>query len=998
MKCHTVNIKSDQGQLVEVLTGLTKESAEANALDILTNPESIARLMKAYPGQTFVEAVAATKGFEKRARKAKAGSKLMEQLGTAEVKVAALADEIRKNPTPTDEAITAATLARIPTEAEKSSVLASQTERTFLRPSLEEEKTGLEKALADNEGIRRLLTPAVDIDSVADGSVSISELVDMRHWFRSAQEKTGQPFYSVWKRLRTGSATAKYIHKHYMDRIRNNPRLRSILNNNKMLARVAQEINSRNPHLEVDPPQNLTLEEKELADIISSIYKEYETKIRFMRFTEAMDAHDNVVPAVQKDIINSVEAELYYAAQLYLAHDYPALLDYLAGKTWGVIGSGFDPYTVSKPDLKPAKISLGTVRGGSHLLGKQSVEFHESDKNVVQRLNTYVMGIETRWQVWRDAQELAKLWKNSGTKFKDMKHTENLLLQYMSELQGIPIRGSWGDRLLRRQYRLVASAVFVNPYLAYRNSMQHLTFHPDRTEVIGTMVKKMLNPTVPMLDPLVEIYYEWHVSQMRGIRSDFLMQGERSLIPLLDPLVRIADRISLYSLSDNIPRKISFAASYNKANRAARRFARDGNIKGFIRRSGAQHLTKTEQDYALQLTVQPNVDLGLEGMRNVEGTTAASLYIADEIAAMTHMKYERSERAPIEHGGSGRSVWNLFTFTRSYAQRVGLQLKKMGGKKIPINERLDAFKNIMFLFISGIIASEWLILTTGRRRRAYNPIDVMQWQVGGLALGVATEMTQAVGDLLAAIGGDEEGKERAMNRLTAQIPRLVSTQIPFYTMILDAVEVVIDEENIDVNFLKQMRAKIDENYTPEEQEKLNRSLFEKFQHVIFGAPAPEPDDYEEVVQLLVDAEEQLGKRDEKGYLHTLRDYATVVNKVESRFPSEMIREDLGFPELAAFYQDTEDIWRPYYLLEDDPYGRVPINTLKLNYRRENPQIEALLFFWGKVKRLHSTEAAAIVVALVGEFDLSKEALPMSEETPVEWEAKRRMLRIAGLAK
>lgn len=420
---------------------------------------------------------------------------------------------------------------------------------------------------------------------------------------------------------------------------------------------------------------------------------------------------------------------------------------------------------------------------------------------------------------------------------------------------------------------------------------------------------------------------------------------EETLIPGTGWLVRLAQKLSLYPHSDNIPRMHSFYAATGKAWRASQQFMKDGDIKRWERDSGVRHLRLTEQNYAKELLIQEKVNFGIPGIRDCTGAEAASIYIGHEIANMTHFVYDRAFRAEIEQGEIGRTIFNLIVFPRSYAQRIFMQLNKTFGKgEQTIGERLGGLKDVTLILVVGAFISEWLKNLTGRSRRAYNPFDIIRWDLGGLALGAATDLTRLVGLIVGALDptADEESKRRAMGQIPGLVTRQADVFIPFYRNIIDSIEAATGTRNWDVHKLRELRAWLDKNYTPEEIETMERTLVEKIRKAVLSGEPPDPDIFDKAQDELVELEAQLGQVDAEGRFYTLRNLASDIDRLTGGIDDDMLTEDYHWSPLVIYYLEGRDEYRDFLKLST-------VGDKRDNYRRENLEFNAWCCFWGFYK-------------------------------------------------
>ena len=798
------------------------------------------------------------------------------------------------------------------------------------------------------------LTPpeqsSLALTSIPDRSIHFPrarEMFDIRYYMQFLQESTGLPFYNIFKRAELSHGAARVIQEEFLQRIGTDPHFSNIRTDEEALARVAQEINSRNPELKLESPEGLSENELMLANVIEDMYIQYQNKVRYLRVQRTTGTFE----ALKAEFPDAPEEELVFVEEMMRTGNDEDLWSFLSSPytTWGVIGSGYDPWMVSFPALTSRKIRIGTTRGAARLMRRESVEFSElkQEKNVLLRLATYLKQVEAQWRIEPELDTLEKLWSEAGVKFSNLGQVESALREWTRELQGIPVRESFLDSVLRRLWRQAMSAVFVHPWMAFRNTHQPIAFHPDRSEL-----PKLLTQQMPAeIKAKAHIYYDTFVSQLKGIRRDWLYTGEKGL-PGLGWLTRLADRVSLYSHSDNIPRRWSFEASTNKALRATEQFRQDGDITKWMKESGVAHLRETERNYALELLTQETHDLAVPGLREVSGDEMVSFYIGHEVANMTHFIYERAFRAPVEYGSSGRTLYNLIVFPRGYFQRVYFQGQKMPkfnevfSKDTNWEQARVGFKDILLLVLFGVMISEWLRKVTGKPRRAYNPADIIQWQLGGLVLGVGMDVTKMVSDVIIVLDptADEDFKKEVMARLPGELVRNADVLIPFYRQLLDSFEAATDTKNIDTQALKQLRALLDEDYTPEEIEKLDRTLWEKLRKATLAGDVPDPTQFLKIQTDLQEAQSRLGEIDTEGRFYTLKNLYGDIRSKTKPLPTDMVIEDWNFSELVVFGKESEDKLKELYELPSSPA------SIRQDWRKTHLEEEAMLLFWGRYSK------------------------------------------------
>ncbi len=75
--------------------------------------------------------------------------------------------------------------------------------------------------------------------------------------------------------------------------------------------------------------------------------------------------------------------------------------------------------------------------------------------------------------------------------------------------------------------------------------------------------------------------------------------------------------------------------------------------------------------------------------------------------------------------------------------------------------------------------------------------------------------------------------------------------------------------------------------------------------------------------------------------------------------------------LRGEFEEVMQSWEEFWIL---PRGRA-----RNSFRRQNPEVDASLHFWGEVSDVKTPEASAIVEQLLQKFDMPEELLPITEE-------------------
>jgi len=325
----------------------------------------------------------------------------------------------------------------------------------------------------------------------------------------------------------------------------------------------------------------------------------------------------------------------------------------------------------------------------------------------------------------------------------------------------------------------------------------------------------LIDPRNKNLTPEEIDYLDTYVQQAEFMRIDWFMTGEKPL-PGLKFLTDIIKKVNLYPRSDIANRHWGYWAKINQVKMA---FDKDVSLAKKMEGAKFSDMTLLEQKRALQILSK-------------DGEEAMDRYVSRVYVDDTHFIYERAQRSPAEMGRMGRLLGNLMLFPRAYWEKLAQHSKKMTGKNVPYKERLRAFKVIASVLIGGMLVSAGYKKITGRRKSPYDPLELLAYEPGGLAIGTI----QAVSDVYTNMILASKGDERAMAALTTAIPAALDMFIPFYNYALRGIEAQTDTKNIDRLALRKLRMLLDKEYQVRgEAYVLERNAMEKWQYFLSGA-------------------------------------------------------------------------------------------------------------------------------------------------------------------
>jgi len=784
-----------------------------------------------------------------------------------------------------------------------------------------------------------------------------SHFIDIMYYLQYLEEKTGQPFMTIGVRVRNSSSIGESRKDFILKDIIEEPKFAKILGDEEALTRVEEEINSKlldeNGVPMGESPEGITDDELLLVSEIEAVYKYYEPIVRYLRVMNTENNMDAMREAFPDAVKSGQEDSLRLVVVMRAKGNLDELYDYLKPQTWGVIGSGYDPRYISKPSLKTKKTSLSSSRGEGRLETRKSVEYstESTERNVIRRLASYVEQMEIQWLIKDDLKVLDDLWDETADKFTDRNQIAQDLSTWIARVQGIPITYTKADRLMLKLKNQAMTAIFFAPGLYVRNQFQAVLMHPDRS----WLVKCLIDKSTPAERAQAKLYFDTFVSELGGIRRDWLGIGDKGF-KIFDKWNKLAQKLTYYDYSDYLPRLHSFLASYGKASQATEQFRKDGDIDKWIKNSGIIHLRISERNYVLTHYLgngDKTFNMSIDGLKKLTGYDMANYFVAQRIADITNFNYTLRERGILEMTPTGKTFWNLFVFPRGYAMRVAFQaekIKQVFSKDTSWEEARSGFNDITKLIIAAQIFGSLWTSVTGKKK---NPWDVLStlttWQPGGLFYGIASDMFNLIADISNLISptADEDTKKRAEAEIASLTSRNAGNILPFYTQLVDVLDVIFQTKNIDQAGYKRARALLQntfttDKYTPDDIDKVQRNFWEGFTKIVLAAETPDPTQIEQIRTKLDDAELKLGKFQDSGSLYTLEQYKNEVKNQTKKLPPMYLTKDEGFSDLTMFALDCADDLKPYFELITDKQ--------KDDWRKVHIQEEAELIFWGYYDR------------------------------------------------
>ena len=634
-------------------------------------------------------------------------------------------------------------------------------------------------------------------------------LMSMRRFNQQFEITAQTPVYTMYEKLvRTNQLLARerqLVRQSLKDAVDD---FGKIARDEKALQRVSDYIAAKS-YLEDRPksPEDITPDEVKLANRIEKVLESYEIKARVGKFVTWIRANKPLSGRDAMPQYDRFEAEIIKAVDIYEGQGFEELWRYLSTQQWGVIKSGYEPLQVLSTKLRLHKMPETAV-ARSHVRPREDIKYHKQEKNILQRLDSYMKQMDTLADLHPIIKGYARLINEKLDDFKEPQNISKDVEHFLNNLKRFNIQGGFFERLSSRLYAQAVKAVILdNPVLAFRNRFQPWSFEADKSILFDPRNKK--------LSPEDIEFVETHVLQARNMMIEYFLTREKPL-PGLKNLSKFVDWTTLYPGSDTANRWQTFTGKINQVWRA---LDKSESVEEMMVRAKFMDMTELEQRLALGILAR-------------DGEDAMARFVAKQHTDEVHFRYERAERAPAEMSPVGRVIGNLITFSRSYWEHTVIAAGKIFDSSAGFKARVRAMKVFLALTVGAWFAGRVYMGVTGRKRNPYSPFRLFGFRPGGLAVGVLETAGDVYNDMLDAASGDE----RAINALPTSITRAADMFIPYYDMVVSGIEAQVGLKNIDRAALQEIRALIDSEYERRGGvDKVYRTALEKWQRTLAGA-------------------------------------------------------------------------------------------------------------------------------------------------------------------
>ncbi len=801
-----------------------------------------------------------------------------------------------------------------------------------------------------------------------NNGVKVSPWQDMWVYNEKLQDRTGEPFYDIYRMMldkRLANQTkAENIFKEIME---STPDFKVIATDREALQRVNNYLASRlGEDIKV---ASMSEGEIALAKKIEEVLFSFRNSVRYNRFMTAYSSHEGDITLMSKDIPNAPRTDLREAVKIYESEGASKLTDYLNIKTWGVINTGYEPHIVVNPKLQLRRIKA-TILPKGMLKTREGITFDAGEKTILDRTHTYIHRM-LNLELEPYLRKLDMTLQKASPKLREPGKTANDLSLMIDEMKGTFYISEPLARFIAKGGGYATSVVYLAPHLGFRNLFQNAAMFPDRTALVDPRNKK--------LSAKAQEYFDIYVDQGRQFTQQFLLQGELGT----GKVANLLRRFSFMGVSESINNRWAFWAGVNKGNRALADYQKIGDIGKFINDSGMKDLTLRQQKEVLELMA-----LGKE--------KEAIWLIARKINHNTNMIYDRAQGAPVTMGTSGRLLGSLLNFTRGYGQRVGQQLGKLASGHT-YTERKHAAKILVGLALFGIAAGFLYQKITGKKQNPYNPLLMLTWSPGGLAVGAMIDTADVIGNIVQAITGDKD----ALTRIPTDLARSGDLLIPFYSVFLNVLESLTDTKFLDRLVLRKVLALLNENYKPDkEYYQKERDWIGKLQHALFGGEPAEPLKLDEAKEIIPKNIDNLGQTDQTGLDAALKQ--AIADEASPQRIAEIKAKDWTY-DITSLRRDIGDAIRGLtneeitelspiviayseFANQKDAYGDLSTEEQK-QYLKDNPDFITNRLFWGdnNLVTIPDLKTAQDLVSLAEQYNIPLNLIPAFKLTEKERE-------------
>ena len=260
--------------------------------------------------------------------------------------------------------------------------------------------------------------------------------------------------------------------------------------------------------------------------------------------------------------------------------------------------------------------------------------------------------------------------------------------------------------------------------------------------------------------------------------------------------------------------------------------------------SGLTELTDAQWVYAQELWT-------------ARGVGALANYAAEQHVANTFYEYMPHKRSFVEQGKMGRIVASLYTFPRCLAQRMLVDVRKVGQAltgRLPLSEGTRAAGRIAFVYVMTNLTWQAVELfargLTEEEKDKDIERDLWSYALDPQGMwnsvvyspgGYGASLLMQVKDFMQALGEGVAGDTGADTKVARTLTRLAKTYVPFYRHIIAAINIGLDRsmragswDREQITRLQNIKGILNKTYEYEQSPAQARTALEAFQAFLYG--------------------------------------------------------------------------------------------------------------------------------------------------------------------
>ena len=176
------------------------------------------------------------------------------------------------------------------------------------------------------------------------------------------------------------------------------------------------------------------------------------------------------------------------AINIYESEGINALRNFLDDKTWGIIGSGFEPHIVVNPKLVLRKTKA--LFASSRFKARMGAEFDPMDIDIIRRVDRYTQQM-LNYNLKPYVRRMERVLTDTKGQLKNPSQVANNLALMTNTFLGYRDFTPMGRFLMRIASQAYITIFGTLPSLPFRNLFQNMALDPDKFCMIDARNRKL---------------------------------------------------------------------------------------------------------------------------------------------------------------------------------------------------------------------------------------------------------------------------------------------------------------------------------------------------------------------------------------------------------------------------------------------------------------------------------------------------------------------------